>query len=143
MFTIRADHLPLKHLLEQKNVSPEQFKWLGKLWGLQYTIEYRKGRENKVADALSRVTDVCMMVVSSPVTNLLDRVKQSWLVDEYVQRIILELEQDPQSHSHFSWHQGLFKHKGRLVVGADQRLRSDLLSYFHTDPLKKGKKTSK
>lgn len=45
VFTIRTDHLTLKHLLEQRNMSPEQFKWLNKLWGLTYDIEYRKGKE--------------------------------------------------------------------------------------------------
>lgn len=30
-FVIRMDHLPLKHLLEQRSISPEQLKWVNKL----------------------------------------------------------------------------------------------------------------
>lgn len=53
-FTIRTDQKSLRHLLDQKAVSVEQQKWASKLLGLNYTIEYRPGKENRVADALSR-----------------------------------------------------------------------------------------
>lgn len=53
-FTIRTDQKSLRHLLEQRAISVEQQKWASKLLGLNYTIEYRHGKENRVADALSR-----------------------------------------------------------------------------------------
>lgn len=53
-FTIRTDQKSLCHLLEQRAVSVEQQKWASKLLGLNYTIEYHPGRENRAADALSR-----------------------------------------------------------------------------------------
>lgn len=51
---VTIDQKSLRHLLEQRAVSVEQQKWASKLWGLNYTIEYRPGKENRVADALSR-----------------------------------------------------------------------------------------
>ncbi|GMI83405.1 hypothetical protein HRI_002009800 [Hibiscus trionum] len=53
-FIIKTDHEALKYLLEQKLTTTIQKKGLTKLLGLDYTIQYRKGRTNVVADALSR-----------------------------------------------------------------------------------------
>lgn len=53
-FIIRTDQISLKHLLEQRVNHAMQHKGLCKLLGLDYTIEYKRGVENKVADALSR-----------------------------------------------------------------------------------------
>ncbi|GMI77951.1 hypothetical protein HRI_001464400 [Hibiscus trionum] len=52
-FIIKTDHEPLKHLLEQKLTTTIQKKGLTKFLGLDYVIQYRKGKSNLVADALS------------------------------------------------------------------------------------------
>ena len=46
----------MKFLMEQKLHTNSQLSWLTKLAPFDYTIEYKRGIENKVADALSRVT---------------------------------------------------------------------------------------
>jgi hypothetical protein len=53
-FHIITDQRSLVQLTEQRLHTPWQQKVFTKLLGLQYTIRYRKGPENKVADALSR-----------------------------------------------------------------------------------------
>ena len=53
-FIIVTDQQALRHLLEQKIVTPEQQKFMVKLLGFEYDIIYQPGKENKVADALSR-----------------------------------------------------------------------------------------
>ena len=52
-FLICTDHRSLKYLLEQRITTPDQQKWIIKLMGFDYDIEYKQGHENKVADALS------------------------------------------------------------------------------------------
>ncbi|GJR01060.1 putative mitochondrial protein [Tanacetum coccineum] len=54
-FKIKTDHFSLKYLLNEKLTTPFQFKWLPKLLGYDYEIVYKKGSENVVADALSRI----------------------------------------------------------------------------------------
>jgi len=53
-FIIRTDHESLKHLLQQRLHTHLQRKGVSKLLGLDYIIQYKKGKENIVADALSR-----------------------------------------------------------------------------------------
>jgi len=54
-FIILTDHKSLAYLSEQNHHSDMQRKAMTRLMGLQFKIKYRKGKENMVADALSRV----------------------------------------------------------------------------------------
>lgn len=53
-FTIRTDQRSLKFLLDQRFREKSQQPWLIKLVGFDYIVEYKKGTNNKVADAISR-----------------------------------------------------------------------------------------
>jgi hypothetical protein len=48
-FQIKTDHQSLKYFLEQRISSPEQQKWVTKLFGYDYEIIYKKGKDNVVA----------------------------------------------------------------------------------------------
>jgi hypothetical protein len=52
-FQIKTDHQSLKYFLEQCISSPEKQKWVTKLFGYDYEIIYKKGKDNVVVDALS------------------------------------------------------------------------------------------
>lgn len=57
-FKIRTDHQPIKYLQAKykgKDLSRRHQRWLLKLGEYDYDIEYLKGKNNKVADFLSRV----------------------------------------------------------------------------------------
>lgn len=53
-FTITVDHKSLRELMTQVIQTPEQHYYLSKLLGFDYTIQYKPGASNTVADALSR-----------------------------------------------------------------------------------------
>jgi len=55
---VRTDHYNLKYILDQRWTTDFQQKWLVKLMEFDFTIEYRKGQDNVVADALSRMDNV-------------------------------------------------------------------------------------
>ena len=54
-FIVRTDQSSLKFLLEQRVVNESYQKWVVKLFGYDFEIQFRSGLENKVADALSRI----------------------------------------------------------------------------------------
>jgi hypothetical protein len=56
-FTIITDHQSLRYLNTQPNLSPRQIRWSEFLQQFDYQIEYREGKHNVVADALSRRPD--------------------------------------------------------------------------------------
>ncbi|GKE73390.1 putative mitochondrial protein [Tanacetum coccineum] len=48
----------LEYLLDQKIYTPAQMKWLPKLMGYDYEVVYKQGKDNAVANALSRRENV-------------------------------------------------------------------------------------
>lgn len=60
-FIIRIDQQALRHLCQQTIQTPKQQRWLPKLLGFDFVIEYKPGKENLAADALSR----CFTLTSS------------------------------------------------------------------------------
>jgi hypothetical protein len=68
-FVVKTDHYSLKYLLDQRLSTIPQHHWVGKLLGFDFTVEYKPGHANTVADALSRrdtPEDVGVMALSAP-----------------------------------------------------------------------------
>nr|GEX15275.1 retrotransposon protein, putative, Ty3-gypsy subclass [Tanacetum cinerariifolium] len=53
-----TNHKSLHHILDQKELNTRQHKWLELLSDYDYEIRYHPGKENVVADVLSRKTEV-------------------------------------------------------------------------------------
>ena len=53
-FIIHSDHESLKYLKSQTNLNKRHAKWVEFLESFPYIIKYKKGKDNVVADALSR-----------------------------------------------------------------------------------------
>ena len=50
-FLVRTDHYSLKFLLDQRLSTIPQHHWVGKLLGFDFSVEYKPGATNTVADA--------------------------------------------------------------------------------------------
>lgn len=134
---IKTDQQSLKFMMGQRLVEGIQHKLLLKLMEYDYTIEYKSGKENLVADALSRlpqkeaVADRC-----HPMTVVIPE----WIVD--IQR---SYENDVQAHKilsligtaadpdrEYKLEAGLLKYKGRIYVGEATDIRRQLITTYHS-----------
>ena len=55
-FTIRTDNNPLTYILMTPNLDAIRHPWVATLAGFDMNIRYLRGTDNRVADALSRVS---------------------------------------------------------------------------------------
>ncbi|GKC00536.1 retrotransposon-related protein [Tanacetum coccineum] len=135
-FIIKTDQESLKYLLEHKLATPFQQKWISKLFGLDYEIQYKKGVENKVADALSRIQsgELLSMMFGSVDSELLDKIKAAWISDPILQKVISKLQVNASSHSKYQWKDNELRRNNKLVIGNDASLRQQLLQWMHNSP---------
>lgn len=79
-FLIKTDQKSLKFLLEQKVTTPFQQMLLSKLMGYTYEIEFKQGKENYAADALSRVSgsQILHITLSQAHHGFYDSLKMLW-----------------------------------------------------------------
>ena len=64
-FKVKMDHDSLIYFLEQRLSSEEQHKWVTNMLGYDFEIIYKKGKQNVVADALSRKGEDVEVLVCS------------------------------------------------------------------------------
>jgi hypothetical protein len=93
-FQINTDHQSLKYFLEQRPSSSEQQKWVTNLFGYDYEIIYKKGKDNVVVVALSRKyeDEEFIFSLSFIVPDWLEVVRQEWLQDPKILHLIQQLQ---------------------------------------------------
>ncbi|KAL6506421.1 hypothetical protein OROGR_024602 [Orobanche gracilis] len=128
-FTIYTDHQSLKHILSQQIHTPDQLKWITKLFGYDYQIVYKPGRENRVADALSRIELPEFSAISAPTVPWLNQLRQFVLSPAG-----LQFQKQVESDSHYSVVDGLILYKNRIFIPELDGLRDKILAEFHNTP---------
>lgn len=103
-----------------------QHKLLLKLLEYDYTIEYRKGKENLVADALSKKDSLHSMQcnnITMVVPQWTEDVKNSYKGDNDSDKLLKKVAADTDPTPKFSVHNGLIKYKNIIYVGASTNFR--------------------
>ena len=129
-FTIRTDHYALKFMLDQRLSTVPQHQWISKLFGFDFSVEYRPGHLNIVADALSRQHDQQLCMLSSPSFQLFEELRTEINESPHLQTLrdnITELRGD-NWHSH----QGLILKGSRVYVHPQSACLSTVLELAHT-----------
>lgn len=118
--------------------TPFQQKWVTKLLSYSFTVEY-KGVDNRVADALSRREgwdeNMSISLLSIPTASWIAEVKQQYQQDAMLQQLLAKRHSNIlDTHKH-SLHDGLLLYKGRILLGDNQQLKSQVLQFLHCDPM--------
>lgn len=131
-FTILTDHQTLKHLLDQRISTPSQHKWLSKLMGYNYKIQFCAGPLNTVPDILFRTDELCpIQAISSPVFDSVAAIDRACSQDLEAQAIVLALQQAQPTKKGFSLLHGSLHYKDKILVPSTSDWRFKILSEFH------------
>ncbi|KAK8916726.1 hypothetical protein KSP39_PZI022713 [Platanthera zijinensis] len=133
-FTIRTDHQSLKHFLEQRISSPLQQKWVTKLLGYDYAIEYRPGKDNRVADALSRLPEGGLAHISGPQLESMDEIQDAVQRDPELRAIVEDLQQGHATAPGYHLQNDRLFYHGRVVIPAHSAWRTVMMHEFQSSP---------
>jgi hypothetical protein len=89
-----------------------------KLFGYNYEIIYKKGKDNVVADALSQKyeDEGSLFSLSFIVPDWLQAVFQEWLQDPKSSQLIQQLQSNAPAFTGYSWLHEELRYKGRFYL---------------------------
>ncbi|OWM75776.1 hypothetical protein CDL15_Pgr009420 [Punica granatum] len=127
-FVVRTDNIATSYFQTQKKLSPKQARWQDFLAEFDFMMEYKPGKTNAVADALSRRVELA--AISRLESPLLGWIKEGLQHGAKV-RILLELTREGKSRQ-FWCEDDLVYTKGRRVyVPLYDNLRREILRECH------------
>ncbi|KAL4367666.1 hypothetical protein GQ457_05G008100 [Hibiscus cannabinus] len=130
-FVILTDQRSLRELTQQVIQTPEQQRWLSKLIGYDFDIQFRPGKLNGAADALSREPEATLMALSRPILGIIEAIRAATITDVRLQQLRTDIHATPSNFPHHTEQGGLVLFRGRILVPAETAVRVLLLQEFH------------
>jgi hypothetical protein len=137
--TVYTDHRSLQHFMTQPSLSPRQTRWMEYLASYDWTIVYKEGKYNVVADALSRrpsddatqhdtSDDLNVFAISCLLVadNFMEELKDGYLEDPTCQSVL-----ENNGTAILSVRDGYIYKGTRLYVPCIDSLRKKLLVEYH------------
>ncbi|WVZ92138.1 hypothetical protein U9M48_038225 [Paspalum notatum var. saurae] len=133
-FTVRTDHWSLKFILDQRLTTIPQHTWVSKLFGYDLSVEYRPGKQNVAADALSRRDEdvsVAANAISGPSFDVFSALRSELAGHPSVVELQAQLR-DGTAPAGWSFTDGLLLFHGKVFVPDDSTLWPSILEAAHT-----------
>ena len=128
-FKIKKYHNRLKYFLEQKELNEHQQKWVSKVQVYDFDIEYVKGKNNVVVDALSRQTaSLSLMSISTDWRAIL-------LVEYSKNKFTCELLDGQIQDDRYRIVDDIIYYKNRIYLVQESMLRKKIIQAAHDSPL--------
>ena len=134
-FEVKTDHYSLKYLLDQRLSTIPQHHWVGKLLGFDFSVEYKPGHTNAVADALSRrdtPEEGLVLALSGPRFDFIDRLRQAHTVDPTLAALQHDISSGARSRP-WALTDGLVHYAGRLYIPPASPLVQEILVAVHEE----------
>ncbi|WVZ15157.1 hypothetical protein V8G54_012723, partial [Vigna mungo] len=125
---IKTDKKSLKQLLEQTLQTPEQQQWLPKFLGYDFEIQYKVGKENIPADALSKNF---FMALSEPNCVWLQQLEELTKTDKKLSKVYSQCLQGQYPNFKYSTKDDILFWKDRILVPKNSMLINQILHEFH------------
>jgi hypothetical protein len=111
-----------------------QHHWVGKLLGFDFSVEYRSGATNTVADTLSRrdTEEGTMLAISAPRFDFIDRPHHAQATDPELAAIHAELSAGKRT-ALWAMVDGMIAFDGRLYIPPASPLPQEILATVHDD----------
>ena len=133
-----TDNKGLKYLLDQPNLNARQARWLAFLSEYDFEIQHRKGKENKVANALSRNAKMKFTTaISTYILDLNEQLKEGVKQDEIYQKLQAKAKENPTENliKGYSLNEKEFLlYKDKLYVPNVPKVKLLILDEIHKTP---------
>ena len=98
--------------------------------GYDFEIIYKKGKQNMVADALSRKNEdvealLCALSIIQP--DWIIEAREEWKNGPFVWKLIQQLQKDPSVSNTFVWNNDSLWYKDRLYICKESQLKQNVL----------------
>lgn len=117
--------------------TPAEHKWLTKLLGFDYEINYTPGRTNNVANALSRSQadpEAIFAAISVCQPTVLAQLQQFYADHEVGRALFSKFQHALADDTQFTIQMGILHFKGRLFIPSETNLRKVLFDEYHASP---------
>lgn len=100
--------------------------------GLQFKIVYKQGKDNKAADAPSRVAHLLpTQIISEANPVWLQEIINSYATDPAAQTLLAELAVKGPNAQGFTLQQGLIRKDGKVWVGHNSAIQTKIIAALH------------
>ena len=133
-----TDNKGMKYLLDQPNLNARQERWLALLSEYDFEIQHIKGKENKVADALSRNAKLNFTAaISTYASDLNEQLAEGVKLDEIYQKLQVTAKEKPTESliKGYSLNKdGFLLFKDKLYVPNVPKVKLLILDEVHKTP---------
>ena len=131
-FIIHSDHESLKFLKTQVSLNKRHAKWVEFIESFPYVFKYKKGKENVLADALSRKNTTLLTQLDFHILGL-DEIKHLYANDPFFGEIFAKCTTQ-KGFDDFYLHKGFLFKQNKLCI-PDSSLRKLLMKESHVGGL--------
>jgi hypothetical protein len=126
---VKNDHNSLRHFLGKKDLNERQQKWVSKVQAYDFNIEYVKGKNNAVADALSRRPELCSL------SEISGDWKSKLLVEYSKIKFSCEVMDNSIQDDRYKVVDDIIYYKDRIYLVTESKLKEKIMKAMHDTPL--------